>query len=280
MSELFNRDIRVVAGPLVISPRTAVGFDQTMLALKFDITKSQAREPNKCSMTIWNLSEANRTKLQEEGLEVIIEAGYVDEIVQIFKGDIDRTTITRESTDWITEVELLDGGRKRATSRMNLSFRGGQSVAQMLKKAAEQMGVGLGNLGEQITSGGGRSVLKEFVSGFIFSGKTDDLLDELSSSMGLKYSVQDGNLQFLGKGRALSGPAVVLDLLSGLIGSPSIGEKGVVKAKSLLNGRIKPGVRVALASLVVSGDFIADKVKHTGATWGSEWTTDMELLPL
>lgn len=282
MGELFNRDVKIVAGPLTIAARTATGASQPVLAIKFSIEKTLSSGPNKGALTIYNLSEANRTRLQEKGLEVTIEAGYVDEVVQICKMDIEHTAITRDAVNWVTEVELVDGGAARKKSRTNVSFRGGQSIGSMLGKAVEGFGdaLGLGNLKEKIASGGGRSALKEFISGFVLSGKTDDIVDKLAASMGLKFSVQDKEMLFLGKGEVIPGPPVLLDLTAGLIGSPSVGEKGVVTAKSLLNGRIRPGRRVLLSSLTVSGDYYADKVKHSGETWGDDWTTEVELAPL
>lgn len=279
MAQLYNRDIKVVAGPLTISPRTTSGETQPMMALEFDITKSNER-PNKCEMSIWNLKAENRSKLQEKGLEVIIEAGYVGELTQIFKGDIDKTTTTRDAVNWVTRLQLLDGGAAIKGARINTSLRGGQGAGKVLEEVAGSLGLGLGNLKDKVSSDGARSVLKEFVSGIVLSGKSDDVLEEVSSSMGLKYSVQDKSLQFLGKGEATQEPAVRLDASTGLLGSPAIGEKGSIKALSLLNGVIKPGRKVDLSSVIVSGTFVASKVRHTGATWGDTWTTELEMLPL
>jgi len=277
MAELYNRDVRVVAGPLTISPRTEEGASQAMLAIKFSIEKGLDGSANKAALTIYNLTSENRSKLQEKGLEVLIEAGYVGEIAQIFKGDIDKTTIIRETTNWVVKLELEDGGRAKKTARINESLRGPQTPGAILKKAAQALGLDVGNLDEKVNADGARSVLKEFISGFTLSGKADDVLDEVASSLGLKASVQDKSLQLLGKGEATSDPPVKLSGGTGLLGSPSIGEKGAITAVSLLNGRFKPGRRVELESLVVSGTFIADKVKHVGDTWGSDWKTTLEM---
>lgn len=281
MARLFKRDIRIVAGDLTIEPRTASGENQPMLAIDFKVTSSDADDLNKAKLTIWNLSETNRAKLQVKDTEVTIEAGYVDQLVQIFKGDIDAATNERDSVNWITSVEMSDGGAALKSSRINQSFPGGQSVGQMLKKAVESTGLGLGNLKEKVTANGARSVLKEFVSGFVLSGKSDEVIDELASSMGLKSSVQGKQFMFLAKGEALPGPAVKLNATStgsGLIGSPQIGEEGTIKARCLLNGRIAPGRLVELESVIVSGSFIVKKVKHSGQTWGNDWTTEMEMV--
>lgn len=274
MTRLYNRDIRISAGDLEISPRTTTGEKQPALAAKFNIQRNDDREKNKAKLTLYNLAERTRSKFQERNLDVAIEAGYVEQISQIFKGYVHATTITRSEVDWITEVEMADG--RVNAKRINQSFRGPQSVGQMLKKAAESMGLDIGNLQEKVSADGGRSVLKEFVSGFVLSGKAEDVLDNLSDSLGLKMSVQDGKLQFLGKSEFLPGPSVPLSAGEGLIGSPSVGEKGVIKFRCLLNGRIVPGRLIELYSAVANGEIIARKVRHTGSTWGAEWTTEVE----
>lgn len=276
MTQLFKRDVKVIAGPLTIEPRTELGENQTILKMSFDITKTNNREPNKAELIIWNLQEGSRSKLEEQDLEVIIEAGYIDERNQIFKGDIETTTISKSSVDWVTNLELGDGSKQIQSARINESFRGPQTPGQMLKKAAAALGLNTGNLD---TKSADISVLKEFINNVILSGKAADVLDEISSAMGLNFSVQDKSLQFLSTGEALPGVPVPLSVGTGLLGSPSVGEKDIVTATSLLNGRIKPGCKVTLESLLVNGTFVAQKVQHVGDTWGDEWTTSMELKP-
>lgn len=277
MTALFSRDIKVIAGPLSIEQQVQFGARLPILKIRFDITKTNNREPNKAELSIWNLQEQNRAKLQEKDLEVIIEAGYLEERNQIFKGDIETTTIGRSSVDWITTLELGDGSKQMQSSRINQSFRGPQTPGEMLKKVASALGLDTGNLNEKA---GGISVLKEFIQNVILSGKVTDVIDDIASSMGLNFSVQDKSLQFLSKGEVLPGPEIPLQAATGLIGSPSVGEKGVVTAVSLLNGRYKPGVGMRIKSLVVSGSFVVQKVQHVGDTWGDEWTTNLELKPL
>jgi hypothetical protein len=272
----LQRDIRVLAGPLTIESGSAFG---NILKMRFSITKSNNREANKAQLTMWNLKEENRSKLQEKDLEVVIEAGYLDDISEIFKGDVEHVTNSRDSVNWITELELGDGSKQLGAARINRSLRGGQKPGQILKEAAAALGLDVGNLDEKIKSDGVRSVLKEFINNVVLSGKASDVIDETAASLGLNFSVQGKKLQFLGKGESLKNPPITLDLTNGLIGSPQIGEKGIVEAKSLLNGKIVPGQKIDLASLVVSGSFIAQKVAHVGDTWGDEWGTEIEMKP-
>jgi hypothetical protein len=247
-----------------------------MLKFKFDVKKSNNREANESTISIWNLKESSRTILQEKGLEVILKAGYIDGISQIVRSDIERTNITHPAVDWIVELELADGAAAMKSRRINKSFRGPQQPGAILKQAAEALGLDPGNLNEQIRTNGARSVLKEWLSGNVLSGKASDVLDEIASSMGLNYSVQDKKLQFLPKNGALSTPAIKVSLETGMVGSPQIGEDGTITVKSLLDPRMVPGQKIDVESLVVSGDFVVANVHHFGDTWGPEWTTEVE----
>ena len=183
MSAKWQRDIQVVAGPLTIEPRTAEGEDQPILKMRFDIVSTNNREANKAELAIWNLKESSRTKLQEKNLEVIIKAGYVDSISQIFKGDTQRTVIEKEAVDWIATIELGDGAKELKNARINKSFRGPQKPGAILKELADAVGLDIGNLEEQIKQDGARSVLHEFINGIALSGKWSDKMDDVASSM-------------------------------------------------------------------------------------------------
>jgi len=277
LTRLLNRDVRIITDAFVIDARTAAKGRQPLLKLTFDVTKTLDRSANTASLSIWNLSENSRSWLQEKGLEVSIEAGYVEERNQIFKGDIENTTITREAVDWIVALELGDGTAALQSSRVNLSLRGPQKMGAVLQKVAETLGLDTGNLKEKVASDGARSVLKDIINSIVLSGKSADVLEEVAAAMGLSYSVQDKGLLFRAPGEAVSGPAIELNDSKGLLGSPEVGEKGIVSARSLLNGRIKPGVLIDLESLLISGQYLVQKVKHVGDTWGAQWETEMEM---
>ena len=278
MTAKWKRDIEVITGPLTIRPRTAEGENQPILKMRFDITKTNNRAFNSAELAIWNLKLESRTLLQPKGLEVIIRAGYVDSLAQIWKGDSARTVNAKDITDWITTIEFED--KELKSKRINKSLRAPQDSGTILKELTDALGLDIGNVKEQIRSNGARSVLKQFVSGVVLSGKVADLMDEYASSMGLNYSVQDKKLQVLPKNGVLPGPAIDLSAETGMLGSPQIGEKGTLTTDTLLDPRMVPGRRVKIDSLVVSGEFKVQKVRHVGDTWGAEWTTELEMDPL
>ena len=268
--KLWKRAMEVTVGETLI----------TGLRMQFKVLRHLKGEPNTAELKIWNLSQDTRSKMQVKGIPVLIEAGYEESISQVFLGNMRTPTHVRDVTDLVTTMQAGDGETATRASRINHSFAKGVSVGDVLKVIAEKLSVNVEDAVKKLKNGQIRGVLTEFVNGFAASGSAWNELERLLSSTGLEASIQDGELQVLEKGQPNQAKAVLLRTDSGLIGSPEIGEKGLVKAKSLLQPGIYPGRKVEITSKFVDGFFRCDSVMHSGDTWGQEWYSEIEGSPL
>lgn len=285
---LFDRDFVLNAGGLRIASRLASetrkklglqeGEASAMLKVSFKVTRSSGKEPNKAEVSIYNLKKDNRTALQEKKIPTIIEAGYVDNISQIFSGSLEFGENRQDGRDWITTIQAGDGTQKYKSARINKSFKGPVNIVDALKAAAGAMGIDEGNLSDVTQSI--RGSVSEFSNGMVLSGKAEQQLDKIAKTMGFKWSIQDEKLQFLGPTQFVGPTATKIAPGTGLIGSPEPGEKGIVRARSLLQPNLLPGHRVEIKSAEVDGFFRIDKVVFSGDTWGDDWFADMECKPL
>jgi len=283
MTALFTRDVAVTVGTLRIAARPEGNEEQVKptLRMTFKVEKSLNRDPNKADLKIWNLSEKSRKAMQtEEKLPVIIEAGYVGNLQQIFSGNMEFSSSSRQGPDWITELQSGDGSQAYRSARISESFGPGTQLSALLKKAAEGLGVGLGNAVEKFDGGGFRGGLTELTKGASIVGRVSDVLDKFVTTAGFEWSIQDGQLQVLKPDETTSDQAVRLTQESGLIGSPELGEKGRLKARSLLQGNLVPGRSVEVIAEQVDGFFRIQKTTHTGDTWGTPWYSDIEARPV
>jgi hypothetical protein len=296
--DLYNRDFALTVGGIPLTTQTGDVLQpdniDTQLRVVYNIDKNSDKSPNKAEVTVFNFNLANRAALKTgnqiaqetraTGLAydwpLVIEAGYMGSREVLFTGNITYATSKKESTDWVTNIECGDGETKYRESRINKAFGPGTTVAQVALECSTALDVGPGNIGEKLGTGIFRDGYGVFSQGYVASGASQEVLDDLLSSAGFTWSIQDGNLQILAPEDTTFEEIVVLSKEFGLVGSPEVGDKGIVTAKSLLQGKIRPGRRIIIQSEMVSGTFKIDKVSHYGDTFGTDWYTELEAKPL
>jgi hypothetical protein len=284
VSLLFNRDFSITVGPIKIAARPLDPLDKSKPTLRvvFSVEKTSSKDPNTAKLTIYNLNEAHRKILEQafagpspKILPIIIEAGYVGNVSQLFKGDVTYSYSKKTGTTWETGIEAGDGARSYKTARMTKSYKGPVTMAAVVADVVKQFGLKPGNALTKIATN--RRGLVLFKKGVAVNGRCSEILNRFLTSAGYQWSIQDEQLQVLEPGEAsLIEGVVILNPSSGLIGTPELGQDGVLKAKSLLQGSIHPGKRVGIKSSTADGFFVVEKVTHSGDTWGSEWYTDLE----
>ncbi len=249
------------------------------LRVSFRVVRTLRKEPNTADISIWNLSEKTRSALQNRGMTILLEAGYQDDLKSLYLGDLSKVSHRHEGPDWISTIQSGDGLNLDAT-RILKSFGKGTAVKDALKGILTELGAA----GEQALAAVRRGDLEgaeeQLINGIALAGPSPEMIQKLAAGAGLEFSIQDGQVQLLDKGKATTDEAVVLATTTGLIGSPQPGEKGIVRARSLLNGAIRPAGRVVIDSSLIDGIFRVEKVEHSGDNFGGDWYTDIEAKPL
>jgi hypothetical protein len=207
------------------------------LDFEFSVVKNLRREPNTAEIKVYNLQASSRQALEaNEEQRIRLEVGYETDVHVIFEGDLRKASSTRDGADIITTIEGGDGERSFRRARTNRSFGEGTSV---------------------------RSVIEDVARG-------------ITRSIGLEWSVQDGNLQLLPFQTALRQTAVLLTKDTGLVGSPSLDSENVLTARSLIVPGIFPGRKVDVRSEFVRGIYRVTKATYIGSTFGNEWYVEVE----
>lgn len=284
-SLLYNRASRVTVGTVQVSN---IG-QQTGLDVWFQVRRSlKAKEPNTCDLKLWNLSDSSRKSIEQSGqpipsiaaapgapnkvVPVKIEAGYVGNMATIFLGEMRSGQTVRDKEDLITEMQTGDGDEAIAISRVNqaLGPTSAYTVAQQLLAA---MGVGQGNLPAFATNLRAATLYK---LGVHLKGNPTTIMVDLCRSIGLEFSVQGGQAQFLSLGQPIDGSAYELSPDTGLIGEPSVDTKGVLSCMTLLLPGLRPGSSIYMNSAFVQGIYRISSMTITGDTAGNEWGIKIE----
>lgn len=249
------------------------------LDIIFRAVRTLKKEPNTLELTIFNLNEEKRSRLQETKDPVVqLDAGYADRHGVVFLGDVREVDSTYQKPDWVTVLSSGDGEKATQFDRINKSFRKGTNLQNVISEIGKVMSdIGPGNLLKLALSGklpGGGS--DSFINGITVSGNASREMDRLVRSAGLEWSIQDKKFQLLKAGGFLPTETVVLTPESGLIGSPTIGNDGVLTFTSLLISDIIPGKQLEIKSDLVDGRFRVERCEYVGDFAGDVWYVEGE----
>jgi len=274
------------------------GFEINENRIKFFITKTLSRNPNKNEIQIWNLKEATRRELEKKDVICYLYAGYEEstEPSLIFQGNVTFTYTTFDLPDVITTFELGDGFAQYRDTTISLGYQAGVSSRTIIEDIAKKMGFPL-HLGQGVD-------FYEYPNGFAYFGAAREALTKACNSSGLTWSTQNGVLQVVKRGGSNSRAAIVLSASSGLVGTPQREKenasqvakvqdqdtgrnKRIVSAQpeyegwrttSLLMPTIIPGDQVKLESRSSNSVLIASEVTHKGDNFEGDWHTEMKLV--
>jgi hypothetical protein len=254
------------------------------LDVQFTVVKTLKPEPNTCELTVWNLNEEHRQQLQQlnpkaalatTGIPCKIEAGYEGSVSQIWLGDLRTVETTREGPDFLTKLTSGDGERGWQNGRIHVSYGPNTSIDTAFREMARALGVSPGNLAK--VAGklkiAGAAI---FTQGITISGAASTRLTDLARSAGLEVSIQDSALQFLDLNTASAGTAIRLASDTGLIESPTVDQKGVLTAKTLMIAGVQCGGLVTVDARFVKGTYRIEKCTWSGERAGSDWMCEVQ----
>lgn len=267
---LYDRYLRLVLGTREVKD----------LRCAFNVTKTNTPTPNKAEIKVTNLSEEAIASLEQQvTLPVQLDAGYQDGHQTLFLGDL-RASDTVYETDgsWTTTIKSGDGEKALRSKRADASIPKGTTPDAVFRLVASSVGVLPGNLDTAVSLIKARfGAANPFPFGTTVTGNAARELTSLCRTFDLEWSVQNGALQFVERGKALTGQAVLLSAATGMVGSPSVDSKGVLLVSSLLNPEIFPGRLLVLDSLRLKGQYRITECAFVGDTHSaSQWTTSIK----
>ncbi len=271
-SRLFNRQIDLRLNDIVVNS----------LRVKFRIERStESLKTSTADIAVYNLSEESRRKLSDPAIPVVLSAGYEDSLAVIFKGKTRQVVHSSDGPDWVTQLRCGDGSFELATTRVNQTFKPGTPVITVLETLAKSFNLTIPkDTLTQIKQGKLKEGLTTFINGVTLFGDAKKRFDELVKATQHDWVVQDEAIRLVPRGGTLTDSYTILSNTTGLVGSPEIGDKGRIRAVSLLQPELVPLRKVNLDSLAIKGDYRVEKVVHAGDTHGELWYSELELTRL
>lgn len=249
------------------------------LSVSFNIETDDGFTANNAELELVNLAPEFRSWLdRSEDLTVQVEAGYVNGAKStIFLGALRNVFSTFVERTWRTRVSSGDG-EKELLRRANVTFPAGTPYGKVLRTLVEKLGVGVGNvdtLASVTTKSGSAALLRAYSA----SGGIANELRWFASTLGIEWSIQQGEFvgSLTGLAAATGGP--LLTPTTGLVGDLTVNPKGLVSGSALLQPGMQPKTAFRVESPVYTGTLVASKVTQLGDYRGAQWHTVWEGKP-
>lgn len=214
------------------------------LSMEFSISKTIGSKQNTATLSIFNLSPSQRKQLGDEFDKVTVEAGHRKSTVGvILKADVSDVTNVQDGADIRSDVECGDGDKAIQKGGVSKTFPKGTKPKAIVEHLAKSLpDVAMGEIK-------GLDDLPATTRPYSVFGHSWRELDTLGRAHGFYWSIQNGEFQALKADQAM-GEVAVLSRESGLIGAPSLTDKGV-KLTAILRPEFAPGkvIRVRSAFL-------------------------------
>lgn len=239
------------------------------LTLEFDITRTTLSSTNVCQLRIYNLSKENRNRIRfntyanlQPPKFVTLKAGYGENLAIVFTGNISQAWSVREGVNFITQIEMFDGGFAFAHGHTNRQYPAGTPYRKIILDIMGDLPeVKIGAVGDF------PGVLPRAKS---FNGSPVDILNELT---GFAFYVDSGRAYALKNNEYhTSSPSAVGENIllinneTGLLGTPIL-EQTLLHFDLLFEPSLQVGTKVRLKALTdenFDGDYVITAVKHRG----------------
>lgn len=273
------------------------GLDLSAMRIRFHIHQNDIQFPNWADIWVTNLSDQTANLIQQEFTAVQLEAGYLDHMGLIFKGEIIQKRKGREEdvVDTYLNIIARDMDRAYNSAVVNKTLAAGSTFKDQVDACLEpmkQFGLEVGyisELGQQ-----------KMPRARVLFGMARDYLRRIAFATDCAWSIQNGTFQMVKNTELMPGEAIVLNSATGLVGMPEQTIDGI-KARCLLNPSIRPGRRVQIdqksvneaqfsaaytgevrnnliPSLAEDGFYKVIVVEHIGDTRCPPWYTEITCL--
>jgi len=274
----FNRKYNLYVLPSGGGAKQALNVND--LRVDFTIKKDDSQSNNTLELSIYNLSEATKSFVQQTGNIILMEAGYENNTPEIFRGVIDTVGEDKSGGDVETKIKANDG--EQFVGRMiSKSFQGKVFPSEVVKYIAGSL-----QLKYEIT---GNIDTKPYNNGYVIYGDGLLQLKKVLNRVGYTFSIQNGKLDIVPaeNERIIKKPVYLVNSETGLLEEPkSDNEKGKVgskkregnkyKIETLLAPEIISNTKINLVSKKIKSVMLVKEVKHIGNNQEGDWKTEMK----
>lgn len=261
MPQLYNLMIQVQIGTKLIKEHE----------IEFDVVSTLSSEPDEAIVRIANLSREDRAQLEasKKNTVVTVSAGYENPGPSVlFTGNLRRIHTERQAETTYTIVEAQDSFRVRnPAQRLDKSYRKGTSLKTVINDLVRASGVSRGNINKVLNLS---QFSEKYQAPYHASGQAWEQLVSIFESRDFNLTTQNNKILVSPLRQVQSRRTVaLLKAGTGLIGTPSVDQDGLLTCEALMVPDIFPGTAIRVESEFVTGDYKVVKTTHKGSLYNS-----------
>jgi hypothetical protein len=248
------------------------------LHISFSCERADTDSSNTAKVSIWNLNAQHLAELNKDDCVVVLKAGYGTTMPLIFTGVVTFAKTSKDGSDVVTQVELVDDRVELRDTYVSVSYSGSVNCKKLIEDTASQMGLTL--------SFSYNATFKDIPNGYSYVGPARNVLTKACDTSGLTWSINNGVLQVKKPGDTMSRQVYELSADTGLINTPervqisdsSDGYEHGWDVEFLMNASINVDDYVYLNSSYVKGYFRVYSITIEGDNYEGSWTCTARLL--
>ena len=232
---------------------------------------------------IYNLSDETAAKALVRNNVFTLRAGYQETIDTLFKGRVRNVFKEREGPDTVTRIIARGGSQPEASISRTLGVN--TRVTEIISACAQALGYPL------VINSDDFAAIPPYPRGYVLNGDPRVYLDSLAQTHNFNYIVDNERLVVTGGNSFRQGEPFIVSQFTGMEGIPEVTEVGCdvnvrLSPKIRIGGRID--VQSELATFNFSnlyfqnvpenagtGVYNVFRLRHTGDSWGDQWTTQV-----
>ena len=278
-----STDVENNYGTLVINPNP---LDQ--LHIEFNLVHKAAATPLQGEITIYNLNNDHEDIFRKRGVQIELFAGYINsrfgrialcDVRRVDRNHLAAKTRTRTTSRFtksglnrLTRLHVGGQVEERATSFVDVSHKGVETVRDIIIQIVADGFPNMAVSNPEIIP----SNLTE--EDYLAGGIAGDVLTALLTKYGFNWYEDSGIIYITKDGEVAEElPTVIISEQTGMVGAPTVTDKGVV-VSTLLDHRISLATKVRIETKTeeAAGDFKVISLRHRGNNRDGRFVTEIE----
>lgn len=199
----------------------------TDLDIDFDVFKTNKKDPNKSTITIWNLNDTTYQRILEKAYAVDLYTWYGDnEPSLLFRGYVEKDETVKQNNaqgkintargflastvkqdnrggfDIPTIIELVDGRVAYTGTTINKTYKEPVTSTQIIQDCIDAMGVGIAKFSENLPE-------KTYLH-YNAIGKPHVILDTICRALNIRWNIANDLIQVIAPDEQFNGTYAVL----------------------------------------------------------------------